>query len=179
MNRVFEAYVPSDCEPKKLFYENNRMPMKFPKTMWTHNNIAFTTGIEMFQYAAERILQKPGIFVPVAWAFVEYEPVKPLGFLCLDHGGNGGKYIFTALNYYREDIEAKRNKTPVDQICTNIDNLYRESWPDFKAKRGFITLRQRYSNRFLDTEAERVGKLLAHLCCGECLAPHDLYQLLE
>ena len=54
MNPVFEVCVSSGCEPTKLLYENNGMTMRFPKTGWTHNNIAFTTAAEMFQYAAAR-----------------------------------------------------------------------------------------------------------------------------
>jgi hypothetical protein len=159
--------------PTRKLYRHKQVAVRLAAPLQSARNIAFSTPHEMFKYAIERVSSKQGIFVVVAWGFVNGKPIDTIGYLCLDEG----EYLFTPLNPSREDFKAlKKGKSTLD-IVHQINDEYSENQSMLKAKRGLFLVDKSDSESLNDQLFDRVASVLTQALYKDPTSMENLYAI--
>lgn len=159
--------------PKKELYSYRYTCTGFSSPLASNKNIAFTSPQAMFEHAVEIVASKAGLFVVVAWGFVNGVPIDAIGFLCFD----GNKYMFTPLNHSGEDFKAIQSGKTTFEIVHKINADFMEDSSMLLAKRGFYFVSAGGDESFNNSHFARVSKVLAHALFGETVSMKELYEI--
>lgn len=159
--------------PARKLYEYKQTAIGFSSSIYSVQNIAFSTPSEMFKYAIERVTSKPGLFVVVAWGFVNGKPIDAIGYLCFEEG----TYLFTPLNPSNEDFKALKEGKSVLDIVHQINDDYREKPLILEANRGWFFVDKGIGESLGDQLFDRVATVLTHALFGEPMAMEKLYEM--
>lgn len=159
--------------PTKKLYEHKRSPIGCSTSIYAANNVAFSTSAEMFKFAIQRTTSKPGLFVVVAWAFVNGTPIDPIGFLCFDEG----TYLFTPINLCRDDYSAYKAGTSINNICHKINNEYREKPLELEGRRGWFFVDKSKGEKLDEELFVRASNIFSYALFRNTVTMEKLYEM--